>query len=559
MTSADPSGHSIGELIRQHGALATREVLALIHEACRDSAAAFPQSPDDLWITDTGQLLIARSDQRAAPVDPRAGVAALLEAMLPPDGSEDPTRVVPKALRGLPGRLRSTSEDIGPQDRHDLMAILAWHMGGDPREVLLQLVRRVFDTEPAAAAVPATDVDDFDLYPEATEQATSTRVPAVKEAPPAPAEPPPIATPEPQPARSHAPARSSAPVTTALALAAVALLLVGIGAASYWFFRDDRDAITEVTPSVSGDSAAVSPPATSGTEVSIAPDAAVVETAGQVPSSRAPSPTHEQAPRPLSLAVSDGAFSPAFASTGRELFFHSGRSSAGKLLVANLDDSGGVSRVSAIRNDGARDYHPRISPDGRWLAFDSDRDGERGVYVAGRDGSSLQRVSGSGYAAVPSWSPDMKWLAFVRGESSRPRVWNLWLRDVSSGALSRHTSFRSGQVWGASWFPDGRALAYSHDGELIISHLDEREDIRIDTPKPGRMVRTPAVSPDGKSVVFQVYKDGVWLLDVRTRSMRRILDDPSAEEFAWSPDGARIAYHSRRDGAWKIWVMQVGD
>jgi Tol biopolymer transport system component len=37
--------------------------------------------------------------------------------------------------------------------------------------------------------------------------------------------------------------------------------------------------------------------------------------------------------------------------------------------------------------------------------------------------------------------------------------------------------------------------------------------------------------------------------------MRRVLDDPSAEEFAWSPDGTRVAYHSHRDGSWRIWLM----
>jgi Tol biopolymer transport system component len=65
------------------------------------------------------------------------------------------------------------------------------------------------------------------------------------------------------------------------------------------------------------------------------------------------------------------------------------------------------------------------------------------------------------------------------------------------------------------------------------------------------------VSPDGRSVIFQVFKDGVWLLDVQTQSVQRILDDPTAEEFAWTPDGRRIAYHSRRDGQWKIWLMTV--
>ena len=225
--------------------------------------------------------------------------------------------------------------------------------------------------------------------------------------------------------------------------------------------------------------------------------------------------------------------------------------------MASLDDTGQVSRVSTLLDERARNYHPRVSPDGRLLAFDSDRDGERGVYVSARDGSNPQRVSGNGYGAVPSWSPNMKWLAFVRGEAARPGVWNLWLRELSSGAVQRHTSFRSGQVWGASWFPDGRALCYSHDHQLVISHLDGREDIVIDTPRQGRLVRTPAVSPDGRRVVFQVFKESVWLLDVQTREMQRILDDTTAEEFFWTPDGRRIAYHSRRDGAWQIWMMNV--
>jgi Tol biopolymer transport system component len=65
------------------------------------------------------------------------------------------------------------------------------------------------------------------------------------------------------------------------------------------------------------------------------------------------------------------------------------------------------------------------------------------------------------------------------------------------------------------------------------------------------------VSPDGKSVVFQVYRDGAWLLDLGSGAMRRILSDPTAEEFAWDPSGEQIAYHSRRDGQWRIWMLRM--
>ena len=523
MSTSIPSGHNIGELLHRGIGLTTREVLALTHEVCRDATAAFPQSPDDLWITDTGELLIARSDQIAQPIDPRNGVASLLEAMLPREGAEDPPYVVPAALRGLPTRLRVIAADVGPQDRKDLMSILSWHLDGDPREVIEQLVARVRGADADAVDAPAAAADgDLDLFPDSK----------------APAE---ASSGEP---RVRGRMRRAA---TVLALLAIGLLFIAIGSASYWLFRFEPE-----TGSMHDAGAIVTPVET--------PPPTVPPIPIQVSGAEArplPAIVTTGAPQPLLLDVADGAFSPTFAVTGSELLFHAGRASAGRLLMADLDGGGQVSRISAVMTDTARNYHPRMSPDGRWIAFDSDRDGERGVYVAARDGSKLQRVSGPGYGAVPSWSPDMKSLAFIRGEPARPRVWNLWLRDLSTGELRRHTAFRSGQVWGASWFPDGRSLCYSHDQQLIISQLDPREDIVIDSPRRGHLVRTPAVSPDGRRVVFQVFKDGVWLLDVDTRSMRRILDDPTAEEFAWSPDGRRIAYHSRRDGEWKIWLMAI--
>jgi YD repeat-containing protein len=280
------------------------------------------------------------------------------------------------------------------------------------------------------------------------------------------------------------------------------------------------------------------------------------------PSPLAPSEPPAAAPRitraipsatPLPIAVADGAFSPSFSADGQHLFFHLGRDRGRLMEVALGDDE----RPRAVIDDGGRNYHVRPSPDGQWLAFDSDRNGTRGVFIARGDGSAVQRVSGDGFAAVPSWSPDMKWLAFVRGEPSKPTVWNLWLRDVGSGELRRLSAFRAGQVWSASWFPDGKSICYSHDNQIIVADLASNTTRVFETPVSGRLARTPAVSPDGSRIVFQVLGDGIWMIDVASGSMRRVSDDGSAEEFAWDPGGRRIAYHSRRDGQWRIWLMEL--
>jgi hypothetical protein len=63
--------------------------------------------------------------------------------------------------------------------------------------------------------------------------------------------------------------------------------------------------------------------------------------------------------------------------------------------------------------------------------------------------------------------------------------------------------------------------------------------------------------PTAAGSCFQVFKDGVWLLDVQTQTMHRILDDSTAEEFAWSPDGGRIVYHS--SPRWGMEDLDDGD
>jgi Tol biopolymer transport system component len=191
------------------------------------------------------------------------------------------------------------------------------------------------------------------------------------------------------------------------------------------------------------------------------------------------------------------------------------------------------------------------------VAFDSDRDGLRGVYVAEADGSHVRRVSGPGYAAVPTWSPDGHRLAFLRAEEDKPRVWNLWLLDLASGEMKRLTDHPVGQVWGGSWFPDGRRIAYSHEDRLLLLDLESGQAVGYASPVKGQLVRTPAVSPDGRWIIFQVFRHGAWLLDLSDGSKERVLDDATAEEFTWAPDRRRVAFHSRRTGQWGLWMMSA--
>jgi hypothetical protein len=250
----------------------------------------------------------------------------------------------------------------------------------------------------------------------------------------------------------------------------------------------------------------------------------------------------------------ENAFSPSFAANGTAVFFHARNGNGSSLKRADLGDNGDLHIVTIV-DDTAKNYHVQLSPDGKSVAFDSDRDAPRGVYVAAADGSQVRRVSGPGYAAVPTWSPDGRRLAFLRAEDDKPQVWNLWLLELGTGEMKRLTNHRLGQVWGGSWFPDGRRIAYSHEDRLLVLDLESGQVVSYASPVKGRLVRTPAVSPDGRWVIFQVFREGAWLLDVADGSMERVLDDATAEEFTWAPDTRRVAFHSRRSGEWGLWMI----
>jgi transcriptional regulator with XRE-family HTH domain len=339
-----------------------------------------------------------------------------------------------------------------------------------------------------------------------------------------------------------------------LAAGAAALMIAASGFLGFYLFSD---ASSWRTPAAKGSGTGSAQAVQASVPAESAPEPTPVTSVGhsQPPVAGTAGLSFTPAHRAEGLARDGAVYSPTFAADGKTMFYHTKTASRSALMRADTNADGVVLRVMPVVADDARNFHARPSPDGTHIAFDSDRDGERAVYVADTDGGHARRVSGKGYAAVPSWSPDGRSLVFVRAEPTRPRAWNLWQLTLASGELRRLTSHPYGQPWGGSWFPDGQRIAYSLEDRIIVLDIARGTRRVYSSPRPGRLLRTPAVSPDGGRILFQVLRDGVWLLDVASGSMRRVLDDRSAEEFSWSPDGRRVAYHSRRSGQWGVWTM----
>ncbi|HXB55532.1 MAG TPA: prolyl oligopeptidase family serine peptidase [Vicinamibacteria bacterium] len=109
---------------------------------------------------------------------------------------------------------------------------------------------------------------------------------------------------------------------------------------------------------------------------------------------------------------------------------------------------------------------PVPSPDGRWIAFISDRDGWDHLYlVPSSGGPAVQLTKGAYEVSRPTWSPDGKRIAFDANPGDNPGARQLMVAEVGSDPGSARlltlTGGRGTNV-GASWSPNGTRLLYQH-------------------------------------------------------------------------------------------------
>lgn len=106
------------------------------------------------------------------------------------------------------------------------------------------------------------------------------------------------------------------------------------------------------------------------------------------------------------------------------------------------------------------DGHASFSPDGRSIAFSSNRTGTLEIWVAQADGSAPRQLTHdpTRYQASPSWSPDGKTIAFDAGEVGNHQ--HIWTIPVEGGAPRRLTS-EAGQQSVPTWSHDGRWVYYA--------------------------------------------------------------------------------------------------
>lgn len=270
----------------------------------------------------------------------------------------------------------------------------------------------------------------------------------------------------------------------------------------------------------------------------------------------------------------DGAPNPG--KEGRREYRNTEISFSGRIVFQSNAD--GDNDICLLTQDGVRrltdntcdDEYPAWSPDGRQIAFASNRSGSFNIYVMDADGGGVRAVTESAEDdGEPSWFPDGEHVAFSR-ESKKllRRTTRLYSVNISSGDVRRIIPDLSRAHGIPHVSPTGSAIVFT--GKRTIgwdvaifdtslrefTFLDEGgKSCRARFSRDGTKLAYVSSKADGKGDIWMMRPDG-------SQQTRLTLRDSTYDYFpAWSPDGRFIVFNSSRqhdhDGDWQLWLYDT--
>jgi acylaminoacyl-peptidase len=215
------------------------------------------------------------------------------------------------------------------------------------------------------------------------------------------------------------------------------------------------------------------------------------------------------------------------------------------LWLAPVDGSAPPRRLTLGAND---DGAPRWSPDGRWLAFLSDRGAVLRAGGAARDKADLQLAK-----APPAGLKDSVGRDLPHG------VLQVWLLPLQGGEAQPVTDLPE-DVTDLAWSPDGARLCVV---SAATSATRPRQDpASADTPRRDvRLIDRLGYQLNGAGFIYE-QRSNLWVIEVADGGTRRLTSGRSVDQQpAWSPDGKRLAFASDRspdpDLSWRSSIYLV--
>jgi len=267
-----------------------------------------------------------------------------------------------------------------------------------------------------------------------------------------------------------------------------------------------------------------------------------------------------------------------------------------QVFLCNSDGSNTIQLTKGDKNSS----NPKWSPDGKWIAFTSSRDGKNNLYLLSVGGGEAEKVTDvkSGVGNY-DWNRDGNMIAFVMTDAAadkeeknkkakndwyfmdeevkQNRLFVLWLnkKDTAGKRVQKQLTKENYNVNAFDWGADGKTIAYSHGrspeaNDNVYSDVS-LIDIESGTIKPiaatGAGESNPLFSPDGKFIAYFSTEDPVDWAGPRHAKIYSVADgktwklkstpDENGGIVGWTADGKNILWSEANKTLNSIYVLSI--
>jgi Tol biopolymer transport system component/C-terminal processing protease CtpA/Prc len=221
--------------------------------------------------------------------------------------------------------------------------------------------------------------------------------------------------------------------------------------------------------------------------------------------------------------------------------------------------------------------YPSISPDGRQVAFSYKGD----IYTVSTQGGKAQQITmhiANDYK--PVWSPDGKNIAFA---SNRYGNFDIFITSAGGGVPNRLTAFSGGETPYA-FTPDGKQVVYGTKIQAPVQSaafpsvvMSELYRVSVSGGRPEQMLAVPAenvsFASDGKSFVYQDRKGqedkwrkhhassvtrDIWNYNLVDKTFTQLIADAGEDtDPVFGPDNSTVYFLSERSGSYNVWSFPI--
>jgi Tol biopolymer transport system component len=260
---------------------------------------------------------------------------------------------------------------------------------------------------------------------------------------------------------------------------------------------------------------------------------------------------------------------PAWSPDGKSIAFQSNRDGPYHIYVMNSDGS----NLRQITSGDSDDRHPNWSPDGKAIAVDTGDQIKREIALIDVASKSRTQITKLGMTAqFPSFSPDGKTIAFFLYNLGNMDLWKVGRDGGSPTAVTKQLATEANNqctfaCHSARWSPDGNGIAFS-DGDnarvLLMSSLTSGTATPI-SPDDEKS-HFPVFLADGRIVyvtetvtAIQSYTD-LWIVDPKNMSSARVELAQNVQAqgpFEFNKDGTELLFFSPRSGNFEIYSVTL--